>query len=163
MTWVIFRFVLLGPVSGSIAFLLLQNGWVSFHSTTGLAFQALAAIRGLGVLLLTGTAGAIFTLPLSGSLAATAGWVYCLALNRHVSGNFPPPLRALIGGGIGLVITAVVGIALFGSGNVVSEVSASTTYSSWCLSGLVSGACCALTVGQSFYDLLPSRNAAGGV
>ena len=163
MTWIIFRFVLLGPVTGSIVFSLLQTLGAPSVAPVGHTFSELDAAMALGEVLLAGAAGVVFTLPLSGSVAAFGGWIYSLALSRHVSGNFAPPLRALIGGAIGLAVTAVVGIVLFHSGDPVSSAPRYATFGFWCVSGLISGACCALSVGQSLYGLLSTRNAAGRV
>jgi hypothetical protein len=156
VSWVIFRFVLVGPIVGCVVY--------SFVGHLGPALTEHAAglshLRLVGSTLLEGVVagayGVIFTYPLTGSLGATAGLTYWLLLRRRRLGNWRPSVRMLIGGFIGLLCASAFDALLFNCHDIRVSV---LDLISWAIAGAAGGASSALTVGTSLYEVVLNRKA----
>jgi hypothetical protein len=140
MGWIIFRFVLIGPVVGSFVFAFV-GGIHGFKTPDGAA--------NIGDLVhetaLTGLYGLVFAHLLAGLPAAASGAIYWLVLKRYALLNPRPLMRAFWGGIIGLACASVFRVALSVQDPGVSYVPA------WSISGAVAGACCALCIGRELF------------
>ena len=156
MSWVIFRFVLVGPIVGCVVYSFVRHlGRALSEHTVGLSHWRLVGSTFLeGVV--AGAYGVIFTYPVTGSLDATAGLTYWLLLERRRLGNWHPSARMLVGGFIGLVCASAFDALLFNCHDIRASV---LDLMSWAIAGAAGGALSALTVGTSLYEVVLNRNA----
>lgn len=150
---VVFRFVVLGPMFGALAFLL--TGGAFEYANAAPDPVSVGGHEALSSIVFGGIAvwgfGTVLAFVVAGIPAAFCGMVYWFILKRFSSGNIGFLLRGLAGGGLGCLCAAVYGGVLFSH---ASDGNNFVSFISWAIAGLFGGAIPAISIGQATYDLV---------
>jgi hypothetical protein len=148
MNQVLFRFILLAPLVGNMAFAATREYPVVAESMSLFTIEGIASLVGGGIFV--GILGLFLAYPIGLFPAAVAGLMYWLFLKKMSHVNPSIPLRLVAGAFVGGLCSSLFGGLLF---SPQDPEAARLSLVAWSMAGVFGGAVSAASIGQKTYRI----------